>query len=119
MSVRVAGSREAGSGTLQATVCLGDVCAEGRSGVAMDEKDQRLLIPLNRQLTIEPGASYTVRVVREGGAGLIALATFKLAPGTASASAWPSLVAGSAFVRLAQTLRPRSCSFNAVNARCE
>ena len=90
VSVRVAGSHEAGSGTLRATVCLGDVCTQGRSGAATAEKDQRLRIPLDRQFTIEPGASYKVRIAREGGAGVIALATFKLAPGTASAAHPPA-----------------------------
>ena len=90
VSVRVAGLHEAGSGALRAMVCVGDDCAEGMSDVVAADQDRRLLIELDRQLTIEPGAHYTVRVAREGGAGLIALATFKLMPGTASADNPPA-----------------------------
>ncbi len=63
-----------GSGHLLATVCQGSDCASGSADLAAAPENGRFMVPLDRPITLAPGAGYSIRLSREGGESTAALA---------------------------------------------
>jgi hypothetical protein len=64
-------------GHLQASVCVGDDCVQGFADLDIARDERPFLIPLGNVLRVAPGATYTVRLARQGGTGAFALYLYR------------------------------------------